>query len=94
MGKNKHKNLNLSRADKTILGVIANLNCPIRPFTSLIEKEVAKEHITNMQNVLNGKARRVAVCILDKSVQDQNRIREYADKLTSWANSIYEVPKA
>ena len=99
MGHHKHKHkhksekLNLSRADKTILGVIATLNCPIRPFLSTAEKDSAKENIVNMRNILDGKGRRIADCILNKNLVEQNRIRNYADGLIIWANSLYEVPK-
>jgi hypothetical protein len=91
--RSQEEKLNLSEADKTLLGVIATLNCPIRPFTSILEKDAAKEHISNMRGILNGKARRVADCVLDKSCGEQNKVRNYADKLIFWANSLYEIPK-
>ena len=42
MGKNKNKALNLSRCDKTVLGVIATLNTPKRLFATDAERTLAQ----------------------------------------------------
>lgn len=91
MGKNKNKALGLSRADNTILTVIAALNCPLRQFSSEAEAQAAKIHIANLKEILTGKPRRVASCILDKNLQENNKVRRKADILIDMANSMYEV---
>ena len=91
MGKGKNKALNLSRADKTVLGLIANLNCPQHPFQSENEINEAIVIIKELQGVLNGKAKRVAACILDNKIQENDKIRNFADGLTNWAEKLYET---
>jgi len=88
MGKNKNKALNFSQADKTILGLIANLNSSKRQYPNELETANAMTNIQELKNVLNGKARRVAECILNKNLQENDRVRRYANGLIEWADGI------
>jgi hypothetical protein len=92
--KSKNKPLNLNGADKTILGIIATLICPVRHFHSLDEKNLAQQHAQDMLESLNGKARRVGEYLLNNlniENDDHDKIRNYAHGLNFWASSLYEV---
>lgn len=88
MGKNKNKALNLSRGEKTVLCLIANLNARSKKFTESTETESATIYIQELKNVLNGKARRIAECILSKTISENDKVRSYADKMIAWADTI------
>lgn len=88
MGKNRNKALNLSRADNTVLGMIAYLNSPARKCLSAEHSQQVQDLVASFKNVLNGKARRVAECVLDNTIPENNRVINKAHELKSWANNI------
>ena len=83
--------LHISRGDKTILGYIALLSCPAQKFSTDLEKEISFTQANNFHEVLHNAARRVAECILDKDKQENNRVRNGADRLMEWAKKFYEI---
>lgn len=72
-----------------MLALVANLNSPNRKYPTELETQNALMNIQGLLNVLNGKAYRVARCIVDKSYQeDSDKIKNYAQGLVEWAETI------
>jgi hypothetical protein len=88
MGKNRHKAINLSRSEKTVLGLIANLSCPNRKFENEAHQEQVSDMIHAFKEVLHGKARRVAICILHPDVLENERVHIKARELKDWALTV------